>query len=532
MTTEPTEDTPTKLVTLTGEEEKKPVISDVQGEGEVSAPLPPLAEDKENEGLKTDVAPDVSAQVKLSLEEAVERYLPKQMIPLWEYSMRDDEVKVPVGTSPGVASRFDLVDFKREQEYTRLHWNDAMDRYLPYKDEPEHGDGAAHAGVGAKIDEESDPLADKAHKGKDVDTSSGADFNVKDTTNDVFEVKISIAGMDGATIPSIFGPFDEVESSIAVQQFGTVESRDENKAEDANHCQDFVFHGSEAGTSESEIDEGKSILEEIKAIGKAIADFTLPRTGNMEETLLDHTFGRFYFRYLSREGLPLGRMETHEGVDMYIVRPLEEVEKQGKAIIYLVDERGIHQLAQLIADKLAERGYLVCMPDINKKDPANEPDNSFEEWFQKHTEPEKNPAIDITLKYMREHEKIRKIGAVGYSRGAKYVLNYLKEKGHFNAAFVGYPSFMDFDGFMNLKAPLFHCCCRLDVRLDDDEVFTRNTRHLAEERLKAGGKPYQINLYSGTQHGFAVKGGPFNRTSRFAHQEAFEQAARWFDFWL
>jgi dienelactone hydrolase len=41
--------------------------------------------------------------------------------------------------------------------------------------------------------------------------------------------------------------------------------------------------------------------------------------------------------------------------------------------------------------------------------------------------------------------------------------------------------------------------------------------------------PYQINLFSGTEHGFAVRGDPKVKQQRFAKERAFQQAVDWFD---
>jgi dienelactone hydrolase len=46
------------------------------------------------------------------------------------------------------------------------------------------------------------------------------------------------------------------------------------------------------------------------------------------------------------------------------------------------------------------------------------------------------------------------------------------------------------------------------------------------------GLPYQINLFSGVAHGFAVRGDPAKKIERWAKEQAFHQAVAWFDQWL
>jgi dienelactone hydrolase len=47
--------------------------------------------------------------------------------------------------------------------------------------------------------------------------------------------------------------------------------------------------------------------------------------------------------------------------------------------------------------------------------------------------------------------------------------------------------------------------------------------------LKESGHPYQITLYSGVSHGFAVRGDLSNKQILFAKEQAFYQAISWFD---
>lgn len=41
--------------------------------------------------------------------------------------------------------------------------------------------------------------------------------------------------------------------------------------------------------------------------------------------------------------------------------------------------------------------------------------------------------------------------------------------------------------------------------------------------------PYQINLYSGTSHGFSVRGDMKVKSQKFAKEQAFQQAVAWFN---
>ena len=67
---------------------------------------------------------------------------------------------------------------------------------------------------------------------------------------------------------------------------------------------------------------------------------------------------------------------------------------------------------------------------------------------------------------------------------------------------------------------------------ETDAIFPAEKRHKSEEILQKTGQPYQINLYSGTEHGFAVRSDISKAVTRFAKEAAFMQAVAWFNQWL
>lgn len=55
---------------------------------------------------------------------------------------------------------------------------------------------------------------------------------------------------------------------------------------------------------------------------------------------------------------------------------------------------------------------------------------------------------------------------------------------------------------------------------------------MTEKILKDGRKTYQMTLYSGVEHGFAVRSDMSKREVKFAKEAAFLQQVCWFDEWL
>lgn len=67
---------------------------------------------------------------------------------------------------------------------------------------------------------------------------------------------------------------------------------------------------------------------------------------------------------------------------------------------------------------------------------------------------------------------------------------------------------------------------------ETDHIFTQELRHKSEDILIASGNPYQINLFSGVAHGFAVRGDLSKPVNKFSKEQAFLQAIAWFDHYL
>jgi dienelactone hydrolase len=65
-----------------------------------------------------------------------------------------------------------------------------------------------------------------------------------------------------------------------------------------------------------------------------------------------------------------------------------------------------------------------------------------------------------------------------------------------------------------------------------DAANNASARSATEAAFIKGGKTYQTNLYSGAEHGFAVRTNLTDPRKRFAQESAYVQAVRWFDAWI
>jgi len=65
--------------------------------------------------------------------------------------------------------------------------------------------------------------------------------------------------------------------------------------------------------------------------------------------------------------------------------------------------------------------------------------------------------------------------------------------------------------------------------IEIDPAFTTQLRHESEETLTKTGQEWQINLFSGVKHGFAVRADLSDSKQKWAKEQAFCQAVQWFD---
>lgn len=100
------------------------------------------------------------------------------------------------------------------------------------------------------------------------------------------------------------------------------------------------------------------------------------------------------------------------------------------------------------------------------------------------------------------------------------------DQGKIDAGYTAHPSFVQDDELNDIKGPLSIAAA------ETDEIFPNDKRHHTEDLLKALKLPYQINLYAGVEHGFAVRGDPSDKKKQYAKEAAFLQAVQWFDYHL
>lgn len=233
------------------------------------------------------------------------------------------------------------------------------------------------------------------------------------------------------------------------------------------------------------------------------------------------------------EGEPQGKMIKVGQFDAYLAEPAADKAKQDAGILYIPDIFGLWPNSKLMADQFAANGYQTLIIDVFNGDQLTEnrpADFDIMSWLVKgsdgknpHTKDAVDPIVKQAIDYMKGTLGVKKLGAVGYCFGAKYVARHYPD---IQCGYFAHPSFVDEEELEGFKAPLSIAAA------ETDEIFPADKRHKSEEILAKGGQPYQINLYSGVVHGFAVRCDTSKKHERWAKEQAFVQAVTWFDSWL
>jgi len=95
------------------------------------------------------------------------------------------------------------------------------------------------------------------------------------------------------------------------------------------------------------------------------------------------------------------------------------------------------------------------MPDMFKGDPVKldrPADFNIMDWLKNHLPDKTDPIVEAALKEMKEKYGCKKIGAVGYCFGAKYVARFLK-KGKIDVGYSAHPSFVEEDELLGIEGP-------------------------------------------------------------------------------
>ncbi|KAM0344832.1 hypothetical protein ACHAPU_007214 [Fusarium lateritium] len=234
----------------------------------------------------------------------------------------------------------------------------------------------------------------------------------------------------------------------------------------------------------------------------------------------------------STRGTPKGiTILIENNVRAYLAKPSSEYPT--KAVLYLPDIFGIWQNSMLMADAFASEGYVCLVVDTFNGDPVPlEMPRDFDimKWLGEgsdgqnpHTPEAVDPTVVSGIEYLKSIG-VTQIGAAGYCLGAKHLVRHYKSG--IRVGFIAHPSFVETEELAAITGPLSIAAAELD------DLFTTKKRHESEAILSESNKDFQINLFSGVHHGFAVKGNLSDDKQLFAKEQAFAQAVTWFKLYF
>ncbi|KAK4667947.1 uncharacterized protein QC764_703300 [Podospora pseudoanserina] len=242
---------------------------------------------------------------------------------------------------------------------------------------------------------------------------------------------------------------------------------------------------------------------------------------------------------LAHTGEPAGKeIKIANNLTVYISPPPKSPRTKPRsqsAILLLTDVFGLNLLQnKLLADSFARAGYLTLVPDLFAGSPApsdiNDPASanfSIPAFLAAHQPPVTDPIIASAISHLRGSLNISSIAAAGYCFGGRYALRVVNPSpGGADVAFAAHPSLLTDEEISGVEKPVSVAAA------DRDELLTAARRAEVEGLLLGAGGRYQVGVYGGTPHGFAVRANYSVESERFGKEGAF--CRRWgglMSFW-
>lgn len=229
---------------------------------------------------------------------------------------------------------------------------------------------------------------------------------------------------------------------------------------------------------------------------------------------------------IDHEGETLGSYKTIGGLDTY------QTGKEfgnDKVIVIFTDIFGYkYKNNLLVADLLSKQAQAqVLIPDYFENDPLKSIEEFFakkEEWLGKHSHEKNNNILTGFLSKLREEYKPKFVAGIGHCFGAKYVVPQLTSTGLLDIGAIAHPSNCTEEEFDAITKPLIISASSVDP------LFTPELRQKAIDILTKNEADFELTIYLGVHHGFAVRGDPTNKKHRYAQAKVIQDQIYFFSF--
>lgn len=234
---------------------------------------------------------------------------------------------------------------------------------------------------------------------------------------------------------------------------------------------------------------------------------------------------------IAHTGEPVGAEEVVDGTTYYITKPgADAPNTNGAAVLYLTDVFGINLTEnKLLSDSFARAGFVTVTPDLFQGSPApsdlNDPTFNTTAFLAAHGPDVTDPIVEGAINYLRNTLNVSRVAVTGYCFGGRYSFRFVDAARTVKAdvAFAAHPSAWQ-DGEVSAIGAATSV-----ATADQDSLLPASLRAQLEALLLNVSSPYQVNLYSGVQHGFGVRANVSDPVQKFAKESAFLQAVRWFN---
>ena len=159
---------------------------------------------------------------------------------------------------------------------------------------------------------------------------------------------------------------------------------------------------------------------------------------------------------------------------------------------------------------------------------GDESAQEFEAWKGRHERPATDPVLARVVQWIHDtYGQDVKIGGAGYCFGGRYVIR-LMGAGVIDIGVINHPSFFTMEEVGKLTKDKRLAMYAADI----DDILPPEKRRETEDVLMKTGATWMSTVFSGTSHGFSVRGDLNVKEVRLAKEGAFTGAVSWFKAWL
>lgn len=230
---------------------------------------------------------------------------------------------------------------------------------------------------------------------------------------------------------------------------------------------------------------------------------------------------------IDHDGIPIGQVNKIAGLETYQTG-VEFGDK--KILIIFTDVFGYEYTNnRLVADELSRQGKIqVLIPDILMGDAIADFQDFMsraESWNAKHTVEVTGSIVKEFLKQIKSLLNPTFIGGIGHCFGAKYVALELASDGLLSVGAMAHPSNLQVKDIEAIAKPLVISVAEIDP------VYPLELMSKTIEILNKNQIHYQLTVFQGTSHGYAVRGDPTDEKVRYAQAKTITDQIDFFNIY-